>query len=751
MTHVPFSPDTVLESLGDGFQAFDRQWHTVYLNHRAEQALRCKREDLLDKIYWDVYPELQGTDLHRNCHEAMKSGKPLLFEVSHPHEKKWTEYSLHPYSDGLGIFTRDITERRRAEEALRQYEQQYHALFDQVQNAVLLADDNGNYVEANPAACSLFGLPCEELIGKSMVDFAPSEVSAQVKKSWRSFLQTGHQTGEFMLQLQDGAPRMLEYRARANVRPGIHISILRDVTDQRRAEKQAQYLLQDLREERDTLDTVNRIGRLLSAELDLKKLVQAATDAARELSGAQFGAFFYNVIDHRGEAYTLYTISGVPQEAFSQFPQPRATPLFGPTFRGEKTIRSGDITKDKRYGKMDPHFGMPYEHLPVCSYLAVPVVSRSGEVLGGLFFGHKEQDIFTEKAERNIEALVAQVAVAMDNARLYETAQREAEVQARQAHHAALRADVSAALAAGGSLKTMLQRCVEPLVNHLDAASAHIWTLDEDNDSLLLQASAGLSENQQDFLPKVKDILREKKASFTSAGEETLAFAGYPLLLEDRAVGVVALFARHAITPDTLTALASVADSLAQSVERKQVEQRLAESEARQRGILQSALASVTGGRLRLCVDEDDLPERLPIISERIALTRENLKSTRLRARDAALMVGLDTARINDLLTAVGEATMNAVTHAHEGTAEIRADDDIVQIWVEDKGRGIEMNRLPDATLRHGHSTAGTLGHGFKLMLQTIDRLWLLTGPSGTTVVLEQGREAPLPNWLTEN
>ena len=80
---------------------------------------------------------------------------------------------------------------------------------------------------------------------------------------------------------------------------------------------------------------------------------------------------------------------------------------------------------DPRYGKSAPYHGMPKGHLPVRSYLAVPVVSRSGEVLGGLFFGHAQPGVFTERAERIVTALAAQAAVAIDNARLYQTSQRE--------------------------------------------------------------------------------------------------------------------------------------------------------------------------------------------------------------------------------------------------------------------------------------------------------------------------------------
>jgi PAS domain S-box-containing protein len=188
-----------------------------------------------------------------------------------------------------------------------------------------------------------------------------------------------------------------------------------------------------LREQTEVVETINRIGQTLSAELDQQKLVQALTDAATELTGAKFGSFFYNLTDERGESYMLYTLSGVPLEAFAHFPMPRNTDIFGPTFRGEGVIRLADVKQDARYGKSSPYFGMPAGHLPVTSYLAVPVISRSGEVLGGLFFGHPEADIFTERHERIIVGLAAQAAIAMDNARLFNLAQRErTQAQAAQ-------------------------------------------------------------------------------------------------------------------------------------------------------------------------------------------------------------------------------------------------------------------------------------------------------------------------------
>lgn len=202
-------------------------------------------------------------------------------------------------------------------------------------------------------------------------------------------------------------------------------------------ETEQEELLQQLRktqrklEERNKqLELINQVGSMLTSELELDKVVQNVTDIATQISKAKFGALFYKKYNEEGEEYTLYALSGANPEDFAHLPVIRHTPILEPTLRGEQIVRSDDITKDPRYGQNRPHHGMPKGHLPVRSYMALPVVTRSGNVIGGLFFGHPEPGVFSENEEELVKSIAAQAAAAIDNARLFE-AKQQAEQRVR--------------------------------------------------------------------------------------------------------------------------------------------------------------------------------------------------------------------------------------------------------------------------------------------------------------------------------
>jgi PAS domain S-box-containing protein len=190
-------------------------------------------------------------------------------------------------------------------------------------------------------------------------------------------------------------------------------------------------------------------------------------------------------------------------------------------------------------------------------------------------------------------------------------------------------AGVALALNAGTELQAMLQQCAELVVRHLDVAFTRIWTLNEATQTLELQASAGAYTHLDGPHSRVRVgqykiglIAREKKPHLTNSvqtdarvsdkewatREGMVAFAGYPLLLEDRVLGVLALFARRPLADDLLKALGSVADSMALGIERKRAQTALAESEARFSAVFQAspifiALSRMSDGHFVLVND----------------------------------------------------------------------------------------------------------------------------------------------------
>ncbi|HEV7301271.1 MAG TPA: ATP-binding protein [Tepidisphaeraceae bacterium] len=292
------------------------------------------------------------------------------------------------------------------------------AIVESSDDAIVSKTLDGTITSWNKGAERIFGWTAAEVVGGPITVIIPPDRLAEEPQILRR-LQAGERVDHFetIRRTKDG--RLIDIsvtispiRDRAGRIVGAS-KVARDVTERKRLEEA-------LRDEGRVLELINRTGVLIGSQLELQAVVQAVTDAATELSGARFGAFFYNIVNAQGEALVLYTLSGAPREAFEKFGLPRNTKVFGPTFHGEGIVRSDDITQDPRYGQMAPHHGMPKGHLPVRSYLAVPVISRAGEVIGGLFFGHPNPGVFTGRTERIVQGIAAQAAVAIDNARLYD-------------------------------------------------------------------------------------------------------------------------------------------------------------------------------------------------------------------------------------------------------------------------------------------------------------------------------------------
>ena len=329
---------------------------------------------------------------------------------------------------GASKIARDITDQKQARRELDEASQRLKLALDAARLGDWSWDAESDLVTLSETAARIFGVaPGQHPRSKmrQLLDEHDQERTRQVVDE--ALAQHKDFEIEYPVRHADNSEVWVSAKARAiyaeNGSVTGMLGFVQDISMRKSNEE-------TLREQAEALRTLNEVGKRISAELDLHNTVQAVVDAATSLIGASFGSFFYNLLNEDGESYLLFALSGVPREAFEHFATPRITDLFSPAFSSEGLVRIDDVKGDPRYGKNSPYYVMPGAHLPVTSYLSVPVVSHSGAVLGGLFFGHPEPRMFTERDEIIVSGLASQAAIAMDNARLYEAtknARAEAE------------------------------------------------------------------------------------------------------------------------------------------------------------------------------------------------------------------------------------------------------------------------------------------------------------------------------------
>ena len=188
----------------------------------------------------------------------------------------------------------------------------------------------------------------------------------------------------------------------------------------------------ELQTETAALEVLNRTGTMLAGELAIDHIMRSVIEAAVELTGAQVGLFFYrastpNDVDGSDDGFELHAVAGSKRSAFSGASTLRETNVFTPALSTGKIVRSNDLLADLSQSRPSP-FGRTAEPVaPMRSYMAVPVVSRSGNINGVLVLGHEMIRVFTERTERLMQGLAAQAAIALENGRLYQAAQYEIE------------------------------------------------------------------------------------------------------------------------------------------------------------------------------------------------------------------------------------------------------------------------------------------------------------------------------------
>jgi PAS domain S-box-containing protein len=399
------------------------------LNGRYLLVNRCC-EEVFDmrgatgRTDFDLFAPETAEQFRASDRAVLAAGKPLSIEeqVAQPdgvHTYVVVKFPVQEPNGAVsgvcGIAT-DITERKQLEAASRRLA----AIIESSGDAIVSKDLNGLVTSWNAGAERLFGYRAEEMIGKPVALLAApdriDEMPTILAKIRRGECVDHYETRRRRKdgQIIDVSLSISPVRDETGRIVGAS-KIARDITERKIAERERAELLARERESRHTAELLNQVGPRLVAQLDQRRLAQEVTEIATALIGAEFGAFVHNVRNSKGESSTLHAASGV---------LPDAAPDFAARLPQEGVVRTSDSS----------HPGMS-------SYLAAPVVARSREVLGGLFFGHSDPDKFTESHEAIVAGIAAQAAIAMDNARLFEQAQwvqselKRSNEELRRANH----------------------------------------------------------------------------------------------------------------------------------------------------------------------------------------------------------------------------------------------------------------------------------------------------------------------------
>jgi len=423
----------------------------------------------------------------------------------------------------------------------------------------------------------------------------------------------------------------------------------------------------------DELRRLLEVGRTLVAELDLESVLQRVLDTARELTAARYAAL--GILDERKDELERFLFIGISEEQRRMIgPLPRGRGVLGELIRDRKPLRLRDVTEHPR------SYGFPAAHPSMTTFLGVPILIR-GEAFGNLYLTEKDGGAeFTEHDEEFALVLAEWAAIAIENARLYQDADRRRGELERAVRGLEATSQISRAV----GFETQLDRVLELIVKRSRAlveARSMLLLLDQSG-QLVVSASAGeipddvlgvevpiegslagtvlvagAPERVERLESRVGHGLEAIVGRSSSALVVPLGFRGKArgvLLALDRSRDQIGFDADDEHLLSSFAASAAIAIATAQSVETGRLEHSIRAAEAERKrwarelhdetlqelGALKLLLGTAQVGR-----DLDELRRRVALAVEQTDLTIRGLQGLITELRPAALdELGLEPA-----------------------------------------------------------------------------------------------------------
>jgi two-component system sensor histidine kinase UhpB len=256
-----------LESITDAFFTLDHEWRFTYVNAEAERQLRRTRDDLMGKVIWEEFREAVGSPSDRAYREALRTMRSAAIEQYYEPLGKWFEGRVYPSTEGLAVYFRDVSERKRMEEALRASEDRFRTLAESSPDAIMIHQDF-RIVYVNPAMVQLLRAEsAADLVGESsLFMLTPEHVEAARRRSGLLYAGERQPLAEQTYVRGDGTSVDVEIAAAPltfNGKPAAQVTA-RDVSVRKQAEK---LLRASMARSRDLS------ARLLIAEEDERKRI----------------------------------------------------------------------------------------------------------------------------------------------------------------------------------------------------------------------------------------------------------------------------------------------------------------------------------------------------------------------------------------------------------------------------------------------------------------------------------------------
>lgn len=305
----------------------------------------------------------------------------------------------------------DITDNKTAKEK----QAMLSAIVESSDDAIVSKDLNGVITSWNKGAQKIFGYSEKEALGKHITLLIPEELRAE-EEVIIGRIRSGKKIDHFQ------TTRITKYGKRLNISLTVSpiknekgeitgaSKIARDITDQLQKQKSLEQYSQ-------RLEILNSLGIQISAKLEETSIIQLVTNATTEITGAAFGGFFSYEKDEDAEPYRIQFLSGASKELFHTVAVQKNTILLKQAFKTKGVIRIENVLETSAANR--PHLYVAGKHPEILSYMAVPVMNASGNVFGGLFFGHPLPGVFTPEHDELVKSIASQASVALENSALF--------------------------------------------------------------------------------------------------------------------------------------------------------------------------------------------------------------------------------------------------------------------------------------------------------------------------------------------